>query len=136
MVIKVIRPLYSIPKSGFHWYLTYFYHHIERLEMRRTTLYPGVLIRVIDGNLYGLITLQVEDSLGRGTQTFFKEEDEVAKQLRAKHRKTKQSNTIILNGSDVTHNKETTIKMSKNDKIEKITTAENLKSIISQRAMM
>lgn len=30
-VVKVVKPLYGIPESGFHWYLTYLTHHLDTL---------------------------------------------------------------------------------------------------------
>lgn len=40
-VLHVVEPLYIIPKSGLHWYLTYLDHHKQRLGMKRTTIDPG-----------------------------------------------------------------------------------------------
>lgn len=28
-VLKVLKPLYEIPESGIHWYLTYLKHHLK-----------------------------------------------------------------------------------------------------------
>lgn len=33
MVLQVVRPLYGMPESGLHWYLTYLDHHITCLGM-------------------------------------------------------------------------------------------------------
>lgn len=32
-VLKVVEPLYGIPETGLHWYLTYLSHHLETLGM-------------------------------------------------------------------------------------------------------
>lgn len=51
-VLKVVRPLYGIPESELHWYLTYLDHHTVRLKMKRTTIDPCMLVKHdIDGTL-------------------------------------------------------------------------------------
>lgn len=132
-ILKVIRPLYAIHESGFHWYLPYLDHHIERLKMRRTTVEPCSLIQHIDGNLYGIIIL---DIFGTGTEKFLKDEDEAAKNFREKPRTTLSSNKINFNRSNGTHSKDTTIKMRQKNKIGKITSPDHEKLFISERDMM
>lgn len=44
-VLPVIKPLFWIPESGIHLYLTYLKHHTERLGMTRATSDPYVLYR-------------------------------------------------------------------------------------------
>lgn len=64
VVLQVIRPLYGIPESGLHWYLTYLRHHQERLGMQRATMDSYFLFRYEqDGNLDVIVVLQVEDRL-------------------------------------------------------------------------
>lgn len=68
IVLKVVRPLYGIPDSVLHWYITYFLFHQELLEMRRARMDPCFLMRHnVDGSLDGVIVLQVDKSLGIGT---------------------------------------------------------------------
>lgn len=51
MVLRVVNPLYGIPESGLHWYLTYTEHHTERQGMKRTTSDPCIMYNRIEGNL-------------------------------------------------------------------------------------
>lgn len=32
-VLKVVKPLYGIPESALHWYLTYLDYHVQILEI-------------------------------------------------------------------------------------------------------
>lgn len=67
-----MNPLYWIPESGLHWYLTYFHDHLERLGMHSSALYPCVLYKHDAGGLSGIIPLQVNDPYGIGTDKFLK----------------------------------------------------------------
>lgn len=51
VVLKVVIPLYGIPESDLHWYLTYLEHHIRRLGMSRSKTDPCVLYRAENGRL-------------------------------------------------------------------------------------
>ena len=56
-VLHVVKPLYGIPESGLHWYLTYLAHHLGTLHMFRSKCDPCVLIRRSNNTLDGLILL-------------------------------------------------------------------------------
>lgn len=73
-VLKVVKPLYGIPESGLHWYLTYLNHHLRTLGMKRSRVDLCVLYRRTGSKLEGVIVRQVDDSLGIGTTTFLDEE--------------------------------------------------------------
>lgn len=91
---------------------------------------------ILCGKLDGIIIFQVDGSLGLGTEKFLKDEDKAAKHFRAKQGTNLSSITININGSKVTHNKDTTITMSQKDKIERITIPYNETSFIIQRAII
>lgn len=71
-VLKVMRPIYGIPESGLHWYLTYLEHHLLILWMNRSVVDPFVLHRRSDEGIDGQIIQQVDDSYGFGTEDFLK----------------------------------------------------------------
>lgn len=48
-VLNVVKPLYEIPESGLHWYLTYLTHHLDSLNMTRSKCDPCVLIKCSKG---------------------------------------------------------------------------------------
>lgn len=43
VVLRVMKPLNSIPGSGLYWYLTYLGHHLDRLGTHLTRVDPCVL---------------------------------------------------------------------------------------------
>lgn len=72
-VLKVVHPLYGISESGLHWYQTYSNHHIDHMNMFRTTIDPCVLVQHSGKKLTGLVILQVDDWMGIGTPNFLSE---------------------------------------------------------------
>jgi hypothetical protein len=42
-ILKVLRPLYSVPEAGTHWFRTYYKHHVEKLQLT-TLLYDPCLL--------------------------------------------------------------------------------------------
>jgi hypothetical protein len=68
-VLLCLRPLYGIPESGFHWFLTYVRHHVKELEMTQSKADRCLLYRMdklSDG--MSVTALQVDDNLGHGTK--------------------------------------------------------------------
>lgn len=100
-VLKVVRPLCGIPESGFHWYLTYKYHHLDYLSMFRATIDQCVLICREEGKLSGFVILQVHDSMDIGTNDFLHFEEEASDRYNCKPRKLLTSTPTIFNGSHI-----------------------------------
>lgn len=85
---KVERPLYGLPESGMLWFETYIGHHHNILNMESTETDPCLLFRRNeDGDLEGIICLQVDDSIGGGTVAFLKDENENSKVFRTREQK-------------------------------------------------
>lgn len=74
--------LFGIPESGLHWCLTYLAHHRDVLQMKHARVYRCVMIRRTGGRLDGLVLLQVDDSLGLGTELLLEKEGEASKMFR------------------------------------------------------
>lgn len=87
IVLQVIKPLYGIPESGLHWYLTYLEYHIDELKMVRTKADTFFLIKRNDEGIEGMVLLQVDDSLGVGTEGFLEKEEKWSQRFRSKDRK-------------------------------------------------
>ena len=145
-IIKVVKPLYGIPESGLHWYLTYLTHHLDTLRMTRTRSDPCILIRrTKDGALDGLILLQVDDSLGLGSDTFMQEEEQASKAFRCKPRTPISEEETGFNGISIKSKTETQTSNTETmrgytitqcDKIRKLDDKiEGEKQFISQRAL-
>ena len=82
---KVLRSLYGLPESGYIWFETYLGHHHGRLRMKSTAMDPCLLYRKTqDGSVDGLVCLQVDDSIGAGSQEFLREEAEAAKRFKTR----------------------------------------------------
>ena len=59
-VVKVIKPLYNIPKAGNHWFATYHIHYKEKLGMEELTYNPYLFYR---SSLFGIVGMQINDIL-------------------------------------------------------------------------
>lgn len=69
-LMKVVKPLYGVPEAGTHWFKTYHKHHTTKL---------GLTVSPFDACLMyskdAIVGLQVDDSLGGGTEEFMVQED-------------------------------------------------------------
>ena len=133
-VLKVVRPLYGIPESGLHWYLTYLSHHLETLGMHRATADPCVLIKRSNNEIEGLILLQVDDSLGFCTPNFMEDEERASTVFRCKPRTPISTKPISFNGIYICKKGET-YSMTHGEKIDKLECVETQKAFVSQKAL-
>lgn len=74
MVIISMFAQYGIPESGLHWYVTYIRHHIDKLSMEPSTFDPCLLMTK-DRNPFGMVGVQVDDTLVLATPDFAAQED-------------------------------------------------------------
>ena len=42
-ILKVVKLLYSVPKTGNYWFKTYYGHHVNKLEMNSSIYNPCLL---------------------------------------------------------------------------------------------
>jgi hypothetical protein len=59
-VLKVVKPLYGVPKAGNHWFKTYHSHHINEMSIEQSTYDPCLLYNT---NPFGVVGLQTNDTL-------------------------------------------------------------------------
>lgn len=64
-VLIVVKPLYGVPESGLHWFLTYQDHHVNNLGMKSTIIDNCVLYKRNETHLEGMTALQVDDSISQ-----------------------------------------------------------------------
>lgn len=132
-VILVLKPLYGIPESGLHWFVTYHDHHINTLNMIPSIVDPCVLYRRNGNDLDGMTALQVDDSVGFGSPTFLKDEEKTADKFKSKAQ-------IILepgkegtfNGTVVRRNEDLSYTLHQKEKLEalcEVETDEEFKSV-------
>lgn len=74
-ILLAVKPLYGIPESGLHWFLTFQGHHINRLKMAPTKMDPCIRSSRSETQLHGITAIQVEDSFGHRTAQFLAAEE-------------------------------------------------------------
>ena len=134
-VLRVIKPLYGIPESGLHWYLTYLAHHLDSLGMKRTRVDPCVLIKGGNNSIDGLIILQVDDSLGFGSDEFLDNEEINSKDIRCKPRTFIGLKDTSFNGINICRTIEGQYKINQTDKIDRLESSTTQKGFASMRAL-
>ena len=69
-ILKVIKSLYGVSEAGAHWFNTYHKHHTEKLAMQQSTYDPCLLYISNKGKGFGIVGLQIDDTLIFGDETF------------------------------------------------------------------
>jgi hypothetical protein len=105
------KPLYGVPESSLHWFLTHHGHHTEKLGMSASKadnclLYHRVTDETGKEKTDGITILQVDDSFGHGTESFLDIEEEGSSQFDCKPRLLFNINTSArFNGTNVQRTK-------------------------------
>lgn len=73
--LLALKPLYGIPESGLHWFLSFQNHDVGNVNMKPTKLDPFILSCRNGTKLKGVTEIQVEDSFGHGNEKFLDEEE-------------------------------------------------------------
>jgi hypothetical protein len=66
-VLRVVKPLYGIPKAGNHWFKTYYSHYINKLLMNQLIYNPCLLY---SNAPFGIVGLQTDNILFLEDTTF------------------------------------------------------------------
>ena len=75
-ILRVVLPLYGIPESGAHWFVTYAKHHREKLNMKPSTFDPCLMItKKSNDDDFGMAALQTDDTLQLSTLAFMEKEE-------------------------------------------------------------
>lgn len=114
-VLKVVKPLYGVPEAGAHWFNTYHNHHVKKLSMAISTYDPCLLYTPNDGNGFGIVGLQTDDSLILADDTFALQEERQlheAKLLAKQREKLTTINSIKFNGGYINLEKDGSIYLS------------------------
>ena len=100
-IMIVRKPLYGVPEAGNHWWATYHKHHVEKLGMEVSTFDPCLMITTTSKELFGLVGMQTDDTLGLSTEEFAILEDEQLRKanLQAKPKEVlSPTNPLAFNG--------------------------------------
>lgn len=95
--MKVIKPLYGVPEAGAHWFNIYHTYHINKLSMMEST-YDSCLLYMVGSNKgFGVVGLQIDDTLILADDIFAAAEEKELKEakLLAKDREKLTHNTPI-----------------------------------------
>ncbi len=90
-VLRAVKPLYGIPKSGLYWFETYHRHHRHNLQMTASKADLCFLFGNQDQKnqkkiITNFVILQVDDSLGNGDKSFLDAEEKEVKRFDCKNR--------------------------------------------------
>jgi hypothetical protein len=135
------KPLYGVPESGLHWFLTYHGHHTDNLSMRVSKadtcfLYHRITDERGAEKTDGLTILQVDDSFGHGTEAFLDSEELASSRFDCKPRLLFNINTSArFNGTNVQRTMHG-FTIHQRDKLDKIRRPETDKDLISVRAAL
>ncbi len=99
-ILRARKPLYVIPESGLHWFVTYQKHHVEKRDMRESPA-DNCFLYSHNVGLAGpnVTVLQFDDSFGFGSQDFFEREETHASNFKCKPRTVLQlGESNVFNG--------------------------------------
>jgi hypothetical protein len=135
------KPLYGVPESSLHWFLTHHGHHTEKLGMSASKadnclLYHRVTDETGKEKTDGITILQVDDSFGHGTESFLDIEEEGSSQFDCKPRLLFNIYTSArFNGTNVQRTMHEFI-VHQRDKLDKIRRSDTDTSLVSVRAAL
>lgn len=141
-VLIAVKPLYGVPESGLHWFLTYKDHHVKKLGMQQCTIDKCLLYkRSADyQNSRGvpdITILQVDDSFGIGSNDFLEIEDIESREFATKPRKTFGcGDTHLFNGSEIKREAENVYSISNKSKLEVLEIPKTERESVSARAKL
>ncbi len=134
-VLLVRKPLYGVPESGLHWFVSYQGHHKDKIGMKATIVDPCLLYRSDGKHLEGITILQVDDSFGFGTDDFLSDEDSCGKYFKSKPRVfLEKGKEIVFNGSEIRRNEDGTFTLHQKKKLESLTHVTSDEEFSSMRA--
>ena len=135
MVLSVERPLYGVPEAALYWYLTYREHHVEDLGMNLSTVDQCIMYRRDpDSIIPNMTVLQVDDTLGCGSESFFRDEELYSTKFMTKPRELLEiGKSVKFNGARITLGIDQ-LKLSQSDKIRKLKVPTTMQEASSQRA--
>ena len=123
-VLRIIKPLYGIPEAGNHWFNTYHRHHLEKLQMIQST-YDPCLLSTKPGDPFGLLGLQVDDTLFVGDEDFVAAEERELRKANFASKELEQltiEHPLKYNGCKISLHPDGSITMTQERQISSIAT--------------
>jgi hypothetical protein len=128
-----MRPLYGIAEAGAYWWLTYFKHHCEELEIKKSTYNPCLLIFKPNSGNFGVVAMQTNNTLRVNNIAFAKKKAKKMKFLAKKRQNLITNGCLIFNGCILTVT-DTILRLKQKNQGLKFETATDRASYIQQRA--
>lgn len=135
-VLLVTKPLYGIPESDLHWFITYHDHHTKELVMNSTRGDSCLLYKRDESGLSGITALQVDDSYGHGTDEFFDTEENGSRRFKCKPRQKLETGiSVMFNGCHITAYGSAGYGITQSDKRSKLKPPTTREEFVSNRAL-
>jgi len=139
MILLAKKPLYGIPESGLHWFITYRDHHVGKLRMKTSKTDHCILYRRTPSDtgirIPAITILQVDDSFGVGNEQFLAEEETYSHVFKTKPRKCLEpGDSCDFNGATITRCKNRSYTLTQEEKMSALRPAITDEGAISLRA--
>jgi hypothetical protein len=145
MLLKVLLPLYRVPKAGTHWFRTYHTHHTNKLKLQQPPYNSCLLFTTISNNtIYtkdtAVVRLQTNNTLIACDTSFKKRESDKLQKAGFLAKPTQQlttDNNLTFNGAQISRSTDL-LTISQSDQAKKIellnTTDISKEEYVSQHA--
>ena len=142
-VLLAVKPLYGVPESGLHWFLTYHDHHTGTLGMTACQFDNCILYRRTTDSksrstlIPDLVIIQVDDSYGIGSGSFLELEERASRAFKSKPRQLLAvGGSVQFNGCCITRKECSVYAMNQTTKIASLSDAFNDQLASSERGKM
>ena len=132
VVLKVMKPLYSIPEAGNHWFSTYHKLHTNALGMKTSTYDPCLLFRRTNDTIDGITGMQTDDTLMTCSESFANDEDSVIRDahIMSKIRQTLTPEApLMFNGAVVKREPDGSITITQPRQCQNLTVVDTKKDV-------
>jgi hypothetical protein len=129
----IIKLLYKIAKAGAYWWVTYFKHYYEQLNIEISTYNPCLLIITANSKHFGIMEMQTDNIFGLCNEEFSALE---AKKLRftAKDKQLLEENKLLLFNGCVLSTDGNILQLRQKNQGQKLEIVINAQSYVCQRA--
>lgn len=136
-VLLCLKPLYGVPESGLHWFVTYAGHHVDRLGMQQSRAERCLFYRREGDGGISVTSLQVDDSWGTATKVFLEDEEREAGRFITKPRTVMEpGGSLQYNGSTITQVGSSEYTMTQREKLLDLKEARTDDELVSVRSSM
>jgi hypothetical protein len=125
--------LYEIAKAGIYWWIIYFKHHCEQLNMETSTYNPCLLIITADSEHFGMMEMQTNDILGLYNKRFSTLEAEKLRFTAKDKQLLEEDKPLLFNGC-ILSTDGNILQLRQKNQGQKLEIVTNAQSYVCQRA--